>query len=177
DDLQVVVGIRTHAVHVADAVRVVGIGEVEFQVGGEMVGLTPERPQHVLDRLPDAVVAGERSERGTDVPDAVFPPDRQETREVAFVEAVAVLADEVPQRVPTLQLVDPSLQLLQPCLAHPLSPRTLEAVERPRTRDPIGPLRATIESYLLSSSKHLLDSSKPRMMVKRKPRDEQMRIG
>ena len=61
---------------------------------------------------PDAVVVFKGAEGRPDLPPAVFPPDGQEAREVAFVEAVTVVGYEVSYRIPAFQLVDASQQCL-----------------------------------------------------------------
>ena len=50
--------------------------------------------------------AVERAERRTDLPHAVLPPDGEEAVEIALVEAVAIVADQVEHREPAFQPID-----------------------------------------------------------------------
>ncbi len=116
DHLNAVVGQRAHAVHVALAGRLIRTYETDLEIAGEMMRLPPDGPQDLFDGAIDARMPLEYSEWRADVPNAVFPPNGEETIEVSLIEPPTIIGHEISHGVPALEPVDANKQVVYRCI-------------------------------------------------------------
>ena len=85
---------QPHAVHIAEPAGGIGPVELHHQIRCHVLRLGPGGPEHLVDRLVNAIVTGKIAEGWADFPHAVIPPDRQKPFEVSLIETVTVIANQ-----------------------------------------------------------------------------------
>src|SRR5690606_36987641 len=93
-------------VDVAHPLGVVVVEEAHHEVGGPVVRLPPRRPDQVGEGALDLRLAGEIPERRADLPNRVLVPDIEETVEIPFIHAVAVIRHQIADREPAFDPVE-----------------------------------------------------------------------
>ena len=96
----------TGAVDITARSRRMIVHEVDHQVRSDVLTQIPRGPQHVQQSMTNTRQTLKRTERGADIPNAIFGPDSHEDLFFALIKTMAVVGDQTIDIDSALQSID-----------------------------------------------------------------------